>query len=296
VTEKSQISLAAVGSESERQALQVASRYIARALSRAAESPWTCECDFSLDLPALGTKTDATIFVTSLLPELEKLEEPWPVAQTRLRAAYATLAAGGIPVFTCTIFRHVGPDTEAKAAEALRVRIRRLNLLAAELSREHGLFVIDLDRVLADAGARRFPTDYRLAGDATAEIAGHFIALTLVTNGVDAVVPYEVQDAARAFLVSNRPAIPGVEHVPGEITLKKDLLSLGHGRRKQKVATVAYTVEDNYAGWLVGQVLRGAIGPGEAMQRLVHAVRRRGVKESAAMLASGLSRQIQKKK
>ena len=176
------------------------------------------------------------------------------------------------------------------------MRIRRLNLLAAEMSREIGLFVIDLDRVFADAGARRFQTDYRLMGNATAEMAGHFMALTLIANGVDAVAPFEVQDAAREFLVSGRPAIPGVDPALGGLTLKKDIVSLGQGRRRQKVAAVAYTVEDNYAGWLVGQILRGSIGPGEAMQRLVHAVRRRGVKESAAMLASGLFRQMSRKK
>jgi hypothetical protein len=236
------------------------------------------------------------MMVTSLLPELEKVGEPWLKAEQRLRADYAALSEAGVPVFVCTVLRHIGPDIEGERADALRLRIRQLNLLATEMSREMGLFVIDLDRVFADAGARRFQTDYRLTGHATADLAGHFVALTLVTNGADAVVPFETQDAAREYLVSGKPAIPGLAPGAGGITLKRDVLSLGHGRRKQKVAPVAYTVEDNYAGWLVGQVLRGAIGPGEAMQRLVKAVRRRGVRQSAAMLASGLSYQINRKK
>ncbi len=276
--------------------VHLAARHLTDALTRAAEVPWVCTCEFSPRLQNLPGKGAPTMLVTSLAPELEKLSEPWPEAETRLRSAYATLCAGSIPVFTCTILRHVGPDVETKLAEALRLRIRRLNLLAAEMSRELGLFVVDLDRAVADAGARQFQTDYRLGGEAAAAMAGHFMALTLLTNGLDAVVPFEIQDAAREFLTSCRPAIAGVERAPGELTLKKDLLALGHGRRKQTVATVAYTVEDNYAGWLVGQVLRGTIGPGEAMQRLVQAVRRRGVKESAAMLASGLSRQMNRKK
>jgi hypothetical protein len=41
--------------------------------------------------------------------------------------------------------------------------------------------------------------------------------------------------------------------------------------------------------------LRGAIGPAEALQRLVQAVRRRGVRESAGLLAAGLSKQKRKK-
>jgi hypothetical protein len=295
MTEKSHISIAGFVSEGERAAVQLAASHIEQALSQAADVPWTCDCVFSPDMETLRRRSDAAIIVTSLLPELGTIEESWPRAEQRLRTAYAALCERGATVFICTILRHVGRDEEPEAAEALRIRIRRLNLLAAEISREMGAYVIDLDRILADIGARRLQTDYRLAGNAAADMAGHFIALTLINNAFDSFVSFEVQDAAEAILTSCRPAIAEPESGKPEVTLRKDLVSLGKGRRKQIVSPVQYTVQKNYSVWLVRQVLRGAIGPAEALQRLVQAVRRRGVRESAGLLAAGLSKQKRKK-
>jgi hypothetical protein len=295
MTVQNHLSIAGFVTEDERGAVRAACRHVAQSLSQAAETAWTCDAAFVSDLEALGAESGAAILVSSLLPELEKIGEPWTAVEQRLRQAYAALAERGIPVFVCTVLRHVDPGVGAEAG-ALRLRIRRLNLLAAEISRESGIFVIDLDRVLADIGARRLQTDYRLAGSAAAEMAGHFMAVTMVTNGIDALVPFEIQDAARAVLLANRPGIAGVDSTQPQITIKKALLSLGQGRRKQIVAPVGYTEDENYAGWLVRQVLRGAIGPGEALRRLFQAVRRRGVRGSATLLATGLSRQINRKK
>jgi hypothetical protein len=295
MTVQNHLSIAGFVTENERAAVRAACRHVAASLSQAAETPWTCEAAFVSDLEALRSESGAAILITSLLPELERVREAWPEAEQRLHKAYAALAERDIPVFVCTVLRHIDSGVGAEAA-ALRLRLRKLNLLAAEISRESGIFVIDLDRVLADVGARRLQTDYRLAGNAAAEMAGHFTAVTLVTNGIDALVPFEIQDAARALLLANRPGIAGMDSTQPEITIKKALLSLGQGRRKQIVATVGYTEDENYAGWLVRQVLRGAIGPGEALRRLFQAVRRRGVRASATLLATGLSRQINRKK
>jgi hypothetical protein len=296
MTGKAHISIAAFVSENEQAAVRLAADHIARALSQAADAPWTCDCVFAPKMETLPRHSEASITIASLLPELQAIEEPWPEAEKRLRTTCATLCKGGAPVFLCTILRHVGRDAEPDAANALMIRIRRLNLLAAEISRETGAYVIDLDRILADIGARRLQTDYRLAGDAAAEMAGHFIALTLVENALDAFVPFEIQDAAREILTSCRPAIATPDSAKPQVTLRKNIMAIGQGRRKQIVSTVSYAVEDNYAGWLVRQVLRGAIGPGEAFQRLVQAVRRRGVRGSFALLAAGLSRQLTRKK
>jgi hypothetical protein len=293
MTGKSHLSIVASVAESERAAMNLAAGHLAQSLSQAAGVPWTCVCTFNLPgPPATG---DTAIIVTSFLPELEKIAEPWPQTEQRLRAAYTALAAGGIPVFICTVLRHVGPDIETEFADALLIRIRRLNLLAAEISRETCVFVIDLDRVLADIGARRLQTDHRLTGDAAAT-AGHFIALTLITNGLDAVAPFELQDAARALLAASPPAIAELDGAKPGITLRKGLMAMGQGKRKQIVSPVLHTVEENYIGWLTRQILQGRIGPREALQRFISAVRRRGVRESAALLASGLSKQISRKK
>jgi len=296
MSDKSHISIAASVSKDEQTAVQLAAGHIARALSQAAVVPWTCDCVFSPDAGTLPPRSDSTIVVTSLLPELGKLDEPWPQVEQRLRKTYVALSERGDPVFICTILRHVGPDEAPETTDALMIRIRRLNLLAAEISREMGAYVIDLDRVLADIGARRLQTDYRLTGKSAAEMSGHFIAVTVIANALDAFVSFEIQDAAGALLASSRPAIAGPASELEQVSVWQNRLAVGKGRRKQIISPVIYTVQDNYAGWLVGQVLRGAIGPGEAFRRLVEAIRRRGVRESAGMLVSGLTRQIQRKK
>ena len=295
MTEKSHISIAAFVSEGERAAVKSAADQIARALSQAATVPWTCGCVFSPDMESLQRSDDGAIIVSSFLPELEAKDEPWPQTAERLRKAYAALSQRGSPVFVCTILRHVVSEDEPEIAEALRIRIRRLNLLAAEISHTTGVYVIDLDRDLADIGARRLQTDYRLAGNVAAGMAGHFIALTLMRNGFDASVSYEVQDAATAILSSGRPALPGSDSATPGVTVRKNLAAMGRGRRKQIVSNVIHMVDENNVGWLIRQVRQGAIGPGEAFQRLVSAIRRRGLRESLALVTAGLFKQLNRK-
>ena len=293
---KSHITLAAFVSAEEKAALQLAANHLARVLTQAAAAPWTCDCVFSPDLESLRPGSESAILVGSLLPELEKMSEPWPVAEKRLRKTYAALGELGAPVFICTILRHVDRDEDAAAREALKIRIRRLNLLAAEISHESGVYVIDLDRVLADIGAHRLQTDCRLKGSAAVSMAGHAVALTLVRNAVDALVSYEVQDAAAELLASSRPSIPELNGVPPAVNITKNLTAVGRGRRKQIVSHVVHAVEENNVDWLIRQVRQGAIGPSEAFQRLVQAVRRRGVRESVGLVKAGLLKQIDRKK
>jgi hypothetical protein len=290
-----QISIAAFVSEDERAAVQLAASYIARSLGQADGEPWTCSCVFSPDLATLHHGGNATIIVTSFLPELGGIAEPWPQAEQRLRTVYAALRECRVPVFICTILRHIGRDEEPEAASRLRLHIRRLNLLAAEISRETEAYVIDVDRVLADIGARRLQTDYRLAGSAATDLVGHFIALTLLNNACDGFVSLEIQDAARAILISWQPAIARSNNSEPEVKIG-NLLSMGHGQRKQIVWAAGDMVPEKRVGLLIQQVLRGTIGPVEAAHRLLTAVRRRGVRESANLTVSGLSKQIKRKK
>jgi hypothetical protein len=74
-----------------------------------------------------------------------------------------------------------------------------------------------------------------------------------------------------------------------------NLISMGQGRRKQIVTTVIDTDQEAHVGWLIQQVLKRQIPPLEASNRLLQAVRRRGPKESLAMLASGVVRLIGKR-
>jgi hypothetical protein len=293
--EKSNLSIAAFVSEGEQAAIQSAADYLARALSEAADVAWTCDVAFSPDMDALQHQA-AAIIVTSLLPEVAHHGTPWPESEQRLRKTYAALVKRDVPLFICTVLRHVDDDDEAQVVSQ-RVRIRQLNLLAAEISRETRSYVIDLDRVVADIGARRLQTDYRLSGQAAADMAGHFVALTLVNNALDALVSFEVQDAARAILVSWQPRVEAREGEKPEVVLWKNKMLTGKGRKKQVVAPVLYTVSENHhAGWLVGQVLRGTIGPRQAVDMLFGAIRRRGVRGTAGMVMTGLTRQFSGKK
>jgi hypothetical protein len=290
----SQISIAAFVSERERTSVEWAADQLAQALSQAAQVPWTCAPTFTPTFALLQQARAEALVITSLLPELES-EEPWPKAEQRLRTAYTALSQRGTPIFICTILRHVGRREEPQVAERCRIHIRRLNLLAAEISHETGAYVIDLDRVLSDLGARRLQTDYSLKGSAAVETAGHFIAQTLASEAIDALVSAEIQEKILGILARARPALAEESQNMSETILRKDVVWIGQGRRKQRVLPVHHTADKNYAGWLVRQILRGAIGPGEALQRFVLAVKRRGVLESASLIAAGLSRQIQRK-
>jgi hypothetical protein len=101
----------------------------------------------------------------------------------------------GGATFLCTVFRHV-PREEA-GAEATLSHIRRLNLLAIELSRVTGAGVIDIDRAFAHIGARRLRTDWRLGGEAATRAAAEVIASALFAEGLDAVLPADVLDRIR---------------------------------------------------------------------------------------------------
>ena len=79
-------------------------------------------------------------------------------------------------------------------------RIRRLNLLAVELSHDLDAGVIDFDRQFADIGAQVLETSYRLEGAAAREIAAYVIVKTLLAAGAfDDHVPPETIEQARVM-------------------------------------------------------------------------------------------------
>ena len=139
-------------------------------------------------------------------------------------------------------------------------------------------------------------TDYQLAGKDVAEIVGNFIALTLIDTAMDGFCSFEIQDSAKEILNSTRPVIAKLDRSKPEVTLRKNIMSMGQGRKKQVVSPVAITNQGNYAGWLMRQVFRGAIDPMEVLQRLFNAVRRRGLRDVATMVGVGFVRQVQSKK
>jgi hypothetical protein len=274
-------------SQAEQAAIRAAAQDLAQTFGVLTGSAVACDPIFVADLEALAQSPPGAIRLLSLVPELSRLDEPWTEVEARLLAACEALGAGGDPVFICTILRHAGSDDDADLLYSRRVRIRRLNFLAAELSRQTGAFVVDVDRVIADIGGRNLQADYRLDSPAAATVAGHAVALCIVANGLDAFVPFELQDKAREIIVQNTPR-PSL----GQDLVPANVMALGRGRRKQTVATVTDTESDNQVGRLLRQTLKRELAPAEAFDKLVQAVRRRGVVESGTLVASAVLRMV----
>lgn len=258
---------------------------LARALTEADGQSWTCEHRFHADAGALaGAGGRSVILMTSLLGWITPLETPWASIERSIRSAYEALCAHGHPVMILTILRHVEPGDDRARAERIRIRIRRLNLLATEISRELGPFVIDLDRVLANLGARRLQTDYQLIGSMARDVAGSAVALCVIANALDDLATVEVQTRARDIIASHVPA----GALPQEAT-GGHLWTVGQGVRRQ-VAAMTETAQENQIGWVLRQVRRRQISPIEAVKKLFHKIRERGALEGAHRVTAALKR------
>ncbi|MBC2665159.1 hypothetical protein H7F51_06485 [Novosphingobium flavum] len=242
----------------------------------------TFACRADAGLAEVVSAPAGAIRMVSLLPLAEDEGRPWAETEALLHQTFASLADSGDPVFVMTVFRGLA-DRASESGQAMLLRVRRLNLLATELSRAYGAIVVDVDRVIADIGGRSLQTDHRLGGDLAAEVVGHELAMTLAANGLDACVSFEAQERARARLGAQKPAIR-----PAEALSPSDIIALGTGRSRQRVLMRSGAIQQEHASWLVRQILTGRIGPREALGRLVGALRRRGLKDSLALLLSAL--------
>ena len=168
-------------------AVEEAARQLAQSLQGQAVG-----VEFVASLSELREDTGPAVAIASLLPEVEAALQDWPAAEARLTSEYQALTQGGAQtLFVCTVFRHAPSNLGEDATAALRLAIRRLDLLAVELSHATGLNIIDLDRALAHIGALELRTDYRLAGVAAAEAASRVISATLLAAGLDDWTPLE---------------------------------------------------------------------------------------------------------
>jgi hypothetical protein len=285
------IPIIAVVTSDERRALDRAAKELGDAISQSIGQSWTCKCDFTSDVSSLRHTPADAIVITSLGVAMTRLHEAWTDVEQELRKSYAMLSTIGVPVMICTLFRRVGDDGDAKMAGQILRRIRQLNLLATELSQEFGALVIDLDRVLADVGARRLDTDYRLRGTKATEVAGNAIARCIAADALDAFVDVDNQQAVQALLESRRP-----DSADKPAIVPTNVLAFGPRRNRQLAATVTDTVQEHHAAWLMRQVLNRQIGPRDALLKLGQAVRRRGARESAALLLAGVTRLLKGQK
>jgi hypothetical protein len=280
------IPVRAVVDVNERTAVELAASLLQNTLGAAAGGPVRVRCQFEPSLDALKEADGACIIIASLLPEVANYQEPWTTVEARLHQLCQDLTSiDGAVVFLCTVFRHV-PSDDTRAQSRL-LRIRRLNLLAAELSRKTGLLVIDLDRSLADIGASKLQADYRLAGQYASEAAAKFIALAVISAGLDNYLSFEIQDAAKAMVVGSQLRLAEPAIAKRDIVLP-NVLKLGTGRRKQTVASVVDTNKDNHAGWLLHLLMTGQFGIRDAFTKLRQSVARRGFRSSVAMVLAAV--------
>jgi hypothetical protein len=280
------IPIRAVVDGNERPAILQAAALLESSLAAAAGNAVTVHCQFD------GTRDDGSaskvpeITIISLLPEVANYAEPWADVEKRLRQdCERAMSDDDAVVFLLTVFRHVA--TGDGFDQNRLVRIRRLNLLAAELSHDCGLFVIDLDRSLADIGASKLQTDYRLDGQYATEAAGKFIALAVLSAGLDAYVPFEAQDAAKITVTDVQL------HLAEPLVAKRDMvlqsvLKLGQGRRKQVVATVVDMDNNSHTGWLIHLIMTGQFGVGDAITKLRQSVARRGLRSSMVLVLAAV--------
>lgn len=164
-----------------------------------------------LDPLACPDETGPQVAIMSMLTELGRRPEPQHVTLARWRARIEQLQDAGLPCMLCTVFRHV-PDHIPGLPSEWAESILRLNLTAVQLSQETGASVADIDRALAEVGARRLGTDFRIGQGWAASIAGHTIARTLLMEGLIDQLPADTLDSAvaslgtlRAFIKNHSP-------------------------------------------------------------------------------------------
>ena len=196
-------------SDLERAAVISAARQLHERLSvvSGAETPITLTFHKPGSSPELAP---GSVVLASLLPDVIDLDDTAVLTRQRWREELARLTrTTDAPVLLFTVFRHVSADASpplGRAVEATRERIRRMNLLAIELSQAFETGVADIDHYCALFGARALGTDYRLTGRRGMEVAAHAILWTLLSFGLDAWIPIERQEQAKA-------ALGGAQHI-----------------------------------------------------------------------------------
>lgn len=196
------IYIEAVVDDLERPALIAAAEQLDECLSAAAGARTEIRLGFSRSLAAIQPKNTTMVVIASLLADVAR-GESLSATEARWRAQLSSMPAEpACSMFLCTVFRHIARNaTEPSMVPGsdTKERILRLNLLAAELSHDTGVAIIDIDRAFAHLGARELRTDYRLSGAVAAEVAAHTIVGGILSAGLDEVVAADVLQRAIQF-------------------------------------------------------------------------------------------------
>lgn len=264
----------AVLSEGERSSLLGAVEHLRHCFAESGyELP--IEVHFHSTIAAITPSSGPAIVVASFLGELAVLEDPFPDVEQRLRNAFATLSGNDrLKLFLCTIYRRTNWDQEAGNAEPAQStieRIRRLNLLAIQLSHTFGINIIDFDRSFAHVGGRTLHVDFRLSGAAAVEFAKYVIVSTFFAAGLDDFCSPELQEKAEAVHGQDHKRSltqPNHELAPDKYGYRK-----AHKDRNRQTFAVSPRLPRT-PGDLWQDLRRGRISVGEAIGTIVRAGRR----------------------
>jgi hypothetical protein len=197
----SSIVVAAAVEGNEHLAVVRACEVLAASLKEASGGPWGVEARFFSTLREIPAGEQPAFLIASLSRDVPRADASLVEIETRWREELqALIAARPQPVFLCTVFRHVDPVPAAGAPTSIpvmRERICRLNLMAARLSQATGVNIVDVDRSLAQIGARNLGTDWRLAGADAEQITGHLMARILLADCPDEIVSFDIQELAK---------------------------------------------------------------------------------------------------
>ena len=114
--------------------------------------------------------------------DLAALKKTWLERIHRLRSE------GCSEIFLMTIFPYIAkPERVAERENAVRrlEKIRRLNLMAVELSHEAGVSIIDVGRWFSAIGGALLQTDYRVTGARAQWIVAELTIVTILEAGFD---------------------------------------------------------------------------------------------------------------
>ncbi|MFI4976874.1 MAG: hypothetical protein ACHP84_20260 [Caulobacterales bacterium] len=186
----------------ERAALIAGMEQLAEVLGAAAGRPWPVRLNFRPPGSEVPAEVAPNVVIASLMPDVDRADETPAETESRWRTYLVKLQHAGAPVLMLTVFRRLANRANAGVPSPLLERIRQLNRMALELSHDLGVGVIDIDRAFAHIGGRALQTDYRLIGVQAAEVAGHTIAWSLLSFGLDRVVDPEIQEQAKTWLGS----------------------------------------------------------------------------------------------
>lgn len=194
MSEKSPFIVVAMAAESDTPAIKAAAEQLSLCMSRAAGEAVPVKVQFvARDNPTIPA---GNVFVAMLTEDvlsgrpIDQVAHDWRARLERVRDG------GPDRALLCTLFRRVSGEPRV---ENTLERIRRLNKLVIDLSRELDSEVVDVDRFLALCGGRTIGADYRCSSQSAARLAAQAITAAILDGDLVCYLPPDTQQRAIAL-------------------------------------------------------------------------------------------------